>query len=223
MRLGLGQFGTNANVDGVPNLEAKDSSLPQLSGHAELWLNSEWTVRADLMNAVVTTGNPRSGSSPGKLNQSVSRYGVEGQYNFLLQGDYFGPKFFVQGGFAQYKNSVDDSQPRAFTSASYSGLLLGFGGSFPITFDKKWSVGGQLNVYLFPRVSQSPSISDGSASSNMNEFSLDVRRKIAENLWIVGELQYSLYMTTFKDASADNATSMSQRLTVISGGIDWDF
>lgn len=223
LRLGLGQFGTNANVDGVPNLEAKDSLFPQLSGHAELWLNSQWTIRADLMNSVITTGNPRSGSSPGKLNQSVSRYALAGQYNFLLKGDYFGPKFFVQSGFAQYKNSADDSQPRAFTSVSYSGLMLGFGGAFPITPDKNWSVSGQLNVFVFPSVSQSPSISDGSPSNNMNEFSVDVRRKIAENLWLVGGLQYSLYMTTFKGASTDNATSISQRLTVLSGGVDWSF
>jgi hypothetical protein len=140
----------------------------------------------------------------------MSRYSLEVGYNFLLRDDFFGPKIQVSGGFATYRMYVDDSQPEALTTTTFSGLLLGLGGSFPISEEKLWFIGGKLNLFLLPTLTESPHTS-GSSS----------------NLRATGGLDFSLYSATFTGSgtrpAGDSATSISQRHTVITGGINYMF
>jgi len=225
LKLGLGNYTSSVNLDSVGALEANSPLYPNISAHAELWLTPEWTVRADLLQGVLSTNNPRTGSSPGNLNHSSSRYSFEIAYNFLLKNDFFGPKLLASIGYSTYRMYVDDSNPRAFTTTNYSGLFVGLGGSLPITDDKLWYVGGKLNFYLSASLDETPVTSGANANSSINEFSIFVERQLGVNLRAVGSVDLSLYSTNFSGQGSrpEAATTLSQSHKGLSGGIVYMF
>ncbi|RYZ70802.1 MAG: hypothetical protein EOP05_12760, partial [Proteobacteria bacterium] len=98
LTLGLGSFGNTSNLEGSECCEAKTSIYPSLGVQGELWINPRWAARLELTQGVISTDNPREGSSPKDLNQSYSRYALMLGYNFLLQDDFFGPKIQLNLG-----------------------------------------------------------------------------------------------------------------------------
>jgi hypothetical protein len=230
MKLGFGSFSSSLNMD-AGTFEARSPFYPSLAVHGEIWLNPEWIVRADLMQGVISTANPRDGSQPEQLNYSMSRYSLELGYNFLLRDDFFGPKVHVSAGFATYRMFVDDSQPTSLTTVEYSGAMLGLGGSFPITEKKKWYLGGRLNLYLMPRFNESPVTSGAEAKSTINDFTLFGEHKFAENLKLTASIDFSLYSTNFSGignrtdsgGNPETATSLSHRHNLLTAGLIYMF
>ena len=230
MKLGFGMYSSSVNLGSAGALEAKSALYPNIGMHGELWLTPEWTARAELMQGVISTNNPRSGSSPGSLNHALSRYSLEFGYNFLLRNDFFGPKLSLSAGYSSYRMYVDDSSPRALTTANYSGMLIGLGGSFPVTENKLWYLSGKLNYYLIASLEETPVTSGGSSKSSINDFNLSVERKIAENFRVIGSLDFSLYTTNFSGqgtrtngGAAESATTMSHDHKTITGGLIYMF
>lgn len=229
--LAFGSYDSSVALDATGSLEAKSSFYPSLSVHGELWLNPNWIARAEITQGVISTSNPRSGSSPGNLNHALSKYSLQLGYNFLLRDDFFGPKIQISGGFGTYRMFVDDSQPQALTTTTFNGFIVGLGGSFPVDEKKIWYAGGRLNLYLMPSLSESPNTSGGSPKVTINDFSLFAEKKIAENLKATGSLDFSLYSASFSGAGTrtgpggvpETATSLSQRHTSASGGIVYMF
>jgi hypothetical protein len=76
-------------------------------------------------------------------------------------------------------------------------------------------------------LTESPHTSGSSSNATINSFGVSVERKIAENLRATGGLDFSLYSATFTGSgtrpAGDSATSISQRHTVITGGINYMF
>jgi hypothetical protein len=230
-KIGLGQYNSSVNLGGAGSFEARSPFYPSIGINGEIWLTPQWTVRAELMQGVISTDNPRSGSSPGTLNHSLSRYSLEGGYSFLLRDDFFGPKLTLSAGLASYRMYVDSSTPEALTTVNYSGMLIGLGGSFPISDQKLWYVGGRLNLYMFVSLAESPDSSGNASKNTINDFSLFAEKKIAENLRAVGSLDFSLYSTSFSGTGTrtgpggvtESGTSLSQRHTTFNGGISYMF
>jgi hypothetical protein len=230
LKIGFGQYASSVNLVGVGDLEAKSSFYPQVSLYGEIWLNPNWQVRADVQQGVISTGNPRASSTPSTLNQSMSRYQLSFGRNFLLRDDFFGPKFQVSAGAMTYRMFVDDSQPLALTTATYSGFVIGIGGSLPLTDRKQWFAGGSANFVLFPALSESPATSGASSQNSINDFSLFVERKIGENIRGVGSIDFSLYGTSFSGTGSrtgpngsETATTLSQRFASLNAGIAYLF
>lgn len=225
VRLGFGTYSSNVSLENNNEFSAKSSFYPSLAVHGELWLTPQWTVRAELAQGVLSTDNPRPGSSPDTLNHLMSKYSLSMGYNFLLRDDFFGPKFFLSGGFGLYRMFVDNSQPLALTTVNYSGFLIGLGGSFPVTDEKIWYAGGRMSFYLFPRLSESPESSGGSSENRIVDFTMYVERKIAENLRAVGAIEFSQYGTSFDGAGSrsERGTSLSQKHQILSAGINYQF
>lgn len=229
-KLGFGGYSSSAAVNSG-SLEAKSMFYPRLALYGEMWITSEWTIRADVTQGIISTSNPRAGSTPSELNHLMNRYSMELGYNFLLQDDFFGPKLNLSAGFMTYRMFVDDSTPTGLTTANYSGMLLGLGGSFPVTDDKIWFAGGRLNLFVFTTLNESPKTSGDSSKNSINDFSLFVERKIAENLRLTGSLDFSLYSSSFSGQGtrvdgagvAETASSLSQKHTVLSGGLVYMF
>lgn len=225
-KLGFGSYSSSAAVSSG-SLEAKSMFYPRLALYGEMWLTSEWMIRADVAQGIINTDNPRAGSKPSELNHLMNRYSMEVGYNFLLRDDFFGPKLNLSAGFMTYRMFVDDSTPTGLTTANYSGMLLGLGGSFPITDDKIWYAGGRLNLFVFTSLNESPKTSGDSSKNSINDFSLFVERKIAENMRLTGSLDFSLYSSSFSgQGTRDNgetASSLSQRHTILSGGLVYMF
>ncbi|MEK7354849.1 MAG: hypothetical protein AAB250_00270 [Bdellovibrionota bacterium] len=230
LALGFGMYQSSVTLDTVGSLEAQSAFYPSLAAHGELWLNPKWTVRAELAQGVLSTSNPRAGSSPGTLNHSMSRYSLSMVYNFLLRDDFWGPKIQLSGGLANYRMYVDDSSPQALTTTTFSGFMLGLGGSFPVNEEKLWYVGGKLNIFISPSLSETPTASGSGGTATVNSFALTGEKKIGENLRATGALDFSLYSSTFtgygsrvNGATPETATSLSQKHTIFSGGIVYMF
>jgi hypothetical protein len=231
LRLGFGSYSSSLNISSTC-CEAKTSVYPSIMIDGEIWINPNWIARLEVTQGVASTSNPRSGSSPETLSHAYSRYQLLVGYNFLLKDDFFGPKIQIDAGLATASMKVDDSSPRGITSTSFSGALLGLMGMFPVTDEKIWYVGGKFNLFLFPSVSESPVNSGGSPKASINDFSIFAQRKLSENLRAVGSLDFSLYSATYSGdgnrlaadgVTPETATSLSQRHTVLSGGIVYMF
>jgi hypothetical protein len=226
LKLGLGNYTGNLNLVQSGSLTGSAAVFPSLGLFGELWLDPNWTIRADILQGVFSTTNPLAGSSPGTLNYALSRYSLQAGYSFLLRNDFFGPKLQVRGGYMTSRLYVDDSTPRGLTTTTYSGMLLGLSGSLPVTEQKLWFVGATLNMILFPSLSEAPTSSGGSPSNTINDFSIFAERKISENIHATGSLDFSLYSTNFSaggSRGADYATSMSQKYAMLTGGIAYLF
>lgn len=232
LRIGLGLYNTSVNLNSSPSCcEAKSAFYPSLNLHGEIWINPNWIARAEIMQGVLSTSNPRAGSSPADINHAFSRYSLLVGYNFLLRDDFFGPKIQLDAGLAAARMYADDSNPRAFTTTSFSGGLIGVLGSFPLTDEKIWYAGGKFNLFLFPKLSETPSSSGGDAKVSINDFSLFLQRKLGNNLIATGSLDFSLYSANFSgngtrvdvNGNPEVATSLSQRHTILSGGVVYQF
>ncbi len=225
LKAGVGSY-NNAISLSTGDLKAKASFYPSLGVFGELWLNPNWIVRAELEQGVASTDNPRAGSAPSELNHQLTKYALMMGYNFLLQDDFFGPKLQVRGGFLRHQIFIDSSTPLAFTTTTYSGLLLGLYGSLPVTEEKDWYIGAGLNMVMFPSLQEKPYSSGGSDKNTVNDFTLWGEKKIRENLMATASLDFSLYSTSFTGSGsrpAETAVSMSQRHTRLSGGLIYMF
>jgi hypothetical protein len=231
IKAGFGTYSSSVNLNTTGALEAHSSLYPAISVNGELWLNPNWIVRAEITQGVLATNNPRANSTPGTLNHAMSRYSLALGYNFLMRDDFFGPKLNLNMGMMSYRMYVDDSTPQALTTVNYSGYVMGLGGSFPLNEEKIWYLGGQFNLVLLPRLSESPDSSGNNPNSTINDFSLFVERKIAENLRATGSIDFSLYSTNFgggagtrmTGSTPDIASSLSQRHMLLSAGVVYMF
>lgn len=226
--IGLGSYTASVATDQSGTLQATSPYYPSIGLDGEMWLTPQWTIRAELLQGVLSTPNPRSGATPGTLNQALERYSLEMTYNFLLRDDFFGPKFGFTGGFASYRMYADVSSPDALETTTYSGMYFGVGGAFPVTDNKLWFLGGKLNFFLLPSMRETPRSSGSSSKNTINEFSIFVQRKIGENLRATGSLDFSLYGSSLSgqgnrigptNGTPENAASISQKHTVLTGGI----
>ncbi len=230
-RVGLGTFDSSVALSDSGTLAAKAPYYPSVGIAGELWLTPEWTTRADILQGVLSTSNPRTGATNGTLNQALSRYSLDLGYNFLLREDFFGPKVGISGGFAMYRMYVDSSTPDAFETVTYSGFFFGLSGSFPVTDNRHWFMGGRLNLFFLPAMSEAPRKSGSSSRNTINEFSIFVENKIAENMRAFGALDFSLYGSNITGqgtrvgptGGAESATTLSQRHTVLNFGINYMF
>lgn len=225
IKAGIGSYTGSTNLTGVGTLDAKSDFFPMLSVNGELWLNPQWSVLADITQGILSTTNPRAGSTPGTLNHALSKYSMAIGYNFLIRDDFFGPKFQLKSGFSFYRMFVDDSVPQGLTTVNYNGFLLGLGVYFPLTDQGVWAVGGDFAMTLFSKLTESPVSSGDSANNTINEFSLYGERQIAINLKLRASLDFSLHSSSLSGSGnrTEPATSISQRIIGLSGGLIYQF
>lgn len=225
IKASIGTYTGSTNLNGVGSLDAKSDFFPMLGINAELWLNPQWSVLADVTQGILSTSNPRGGSSPATLNHAMSKYSMALGYNFLIRDEFFGPKFQLKAGINYYRMFVDDSTPESFTTVNYNGYLLGLGLYFPLSDFKEWAVGGEFIMTLFSKLSESPVTSGSSSSNTINEFNLFVERQIAVNLKARLALDFALYSSNISGTGTrvESATTLSQRHTSLGAGIIYQF
>lgn len=225
IKASIGTYTGSTNLNGVGSLDAKSDFFPMLGINAELWLNPQWSVLADVTQGILSTSNPRGGSSPATLNHAMSKYSMALGYNFLIRDEFFGPKFQLKAGINYYRMFVDDSTPESFTTVNYNGYLLGLGLYFPLSDFKEWAVGGEFIMTLFSKLSESPVTSGSSSSNTINEFNLFVERQIAVNLKARLALDFALYSSNISGTGTrvESASTLSQRHTSLGAGIIYQF
>ena len=219
--IGLGSF--RDNLAQTTPLEAKTAVYPSIHLNAELWINPRVSIHTNLKQGIITVSNPAT-TGPNELSMNLSAYDLTFGYNFRLSPDIYGPKVEFLFGFSNY-NMFVDNVATGLTSMSYSGAKVGLFGQFPITLDRKWNAGVELNMFLGANLTESPGTSGNSASNNISQFKVFTSRKLRSNLFLIGALDIELYSTKFKGAGtrAVSASSSSQRHTTFATGIVYMF
>lgn len=225
LTLGLGSYNGSINLNSDGSKESTDSFYPNIGLEAELWVNPSWALDFYWSQAIASSDNPDSGGSPEKINHSLSNMGFFIAYNLLLKDSFFGPKIQLLGGAASYKDSVDDSTPRNFTSVTYSGPAIGIRGQMPVSRDGRWEAGIHYNFLFFTSLNESPVTSGSSSSNSVNDFKLFGNWKYTQNLLVTANLRFILTRASFDGdgTRSDDASSSSQKTTTLSGGVTYLF
>jgi hypothetical protein len=223
---GLGSFQQNMALS-AEQLDAKVNLYPLLTLLGELWITPNFIVSFGILQGVLSAKNPRTGSEPSSLSLALNRYNLNVGYNFLIRGDFFGPKVQIYSGFSSYSLFIDSSDPLGLTDMTYSGMSLGLKGSVPLTRDKRWVIGADLAMFLGPSLKENPNSSGKSSRNTINQFALFTHKRISERIRMRGSIDFSLYSTSFSGTgtrdNSETASSSSQKHTTLNFGVEYLF
>lgn len=224
-RLGNTLYSGTTSIDGVGAINGRTYLAPSVALDLEIWLTPAISMHAGFKQGIIPIENPRDGSSPNSLNQSLTQYELLFGYNFRFASTIWGPSVEVLAGYMNYRLFVDDASPEAFTTATYSGIKTGLRGNFPVSADGIWSGGAEAFMIFQPNLSESPVTSGASSKSTINMFGIFGFKKLSENLKAMAKLDFEQYTSSFSGngTRAENASSLSQRHTTISGGVYYLF
>jgi hypothetical protein len=223
-RLGLGRMQQNSEVTGPGGLSGTDNMAPVIAVEGEIWITPEWTFFARLKQGIAQINNPRSGSAPAKLNQTMSSYEGGFGYRFRFGTYVWSPYVEPFLGYFTYRKYTDTSDPEAFNTMDYSGFKYGVRGSTPIGMGEEYGAGGEFSMAWKPGLSESPNTS-GSSSNNVTEFAIFGYKKMGERLKALAQLEFAMHSSTFSGGGTrtNDATSTSLRDVTLSGGLYYMF
>lgn len=219
---GFSSYTQNANLTPPESLTGDATFAPNIVVRGELWLNPQWYLGLQLRQSVFSIDNKLAGSNPGKLNMALGQYGVNIGYNFLLTNNFFGPKLQICAGYLNTNFVVDDSNPTAFTTMKYGGLLFSLAGQFPLSEEIPVELGGKFDFFMNPALSENKK-SGTSSSNQLNSFSFFVDYKLRPRFKVRGELMLENYNSSFSGTGERAASSVSHKMTTLMGGVEYLF
>lgn len=224
--LGLGNYNVNTAVT-AGSASSTSPVAPSIHVNGEMWFDPHWLGALQISNYVFSLNNGLNGSGPATLNAQTNKTTLLGGYNFLVAEDFFGPKIQLLAGYSVITNTIDNSSPVAHTSTKYSGLMIGVAGSIPMPVAGRPNplfIGGKLNLFLNPSLSESP-VSSGSNSNSITSFGAFLETKLGERMNFRSDLMFDLISTSFGGSGnrTPAASSMSQSSTTLAGGIEYLF
>lgn len=225
-RFGFGQFYENMSLNTVGPISATNSLYPLVALEGELWITPEWTVRARLNQGIIPIDNPRSNSNPVSLSQSLTETDLSLAYVFITGYSIWDTRVEGSFGYSNYRLYVDDSDLRGFTTSDFGGFKFGAKGSFPVTDDLDWSVGGYINYFLNPSLKESPVSSGDDNDASINQFGIIGSRRLGEHLKIEASLDFAAYSAKFFGPGGrgdEAAKSLSHRHTGLSAAVHFLF
>jgi hypothetical protein len=224
-RFGLSRMQQNAELASAGGMSGTDNFAPSIAIDGELWVTPEWTFFARIKQGIAQIDNPRSGSSPAKLNQTVSSY--EGGFGYMFRFGNYAWSPYVEPilGYFTYRKFTDASSPAVFSTMDYSGFKYGVRGATPIGLGENMGAGGEFTMAWKPSLSESPGTS-GSSSNDAVDFAIFGYKRLGERLKVQLQLEFSIYSSTFSGTGtrgANSATSASSRDVTLSGGAYYMF
>lgn len=224
-KFGLSRFQQNMDLEGVGSLSAKNDFAPMVELEGELWLTSEWTAHAQIKQGIISVDNPRAGSSPGDLSQSLTAYEFLFGYRFRFAPQ--GPSSFVEpfAGYFAHHLYTDSAQPEAFTTMKYSGFKVGVMGEFPITEDQVWRAGARISFAVTTNLSERPVTSGASSDDNSVQFQFYGSKALTARFRAIGSVDFEQFSSNFSGAGTrvESADSASLRYMTFSGGLSYSF
>ncbi|MBX7232088.1 MAG: hypothetical protein K1X29_08385 [Bdellovibrionales bacterium] len=224
-RIGNSIYSTNTTLQSVGSLESSTYLAPSVILDGEIWITNHISFHTSFKQGLMQVKNPRSGSSPSKLNQSLTSYDFLFGYNFRLSPSIWGPNLEVLLGYLSSRSYVDNASPQVYTTTNYTGVKTGIRGDFPILAEQKWFAGAQIYMVLQPKLSETPVSSGSSSQTTINNFGLYAFKKLSERTKLTVSLDFEQYSNNFSGTGtrAEPATSSSQRLTTMSCGLNYLF
>ncbi len=202
--------------------------VPQLAG--DTYSKSALYTGAQVRGVIKLTNNAFAeldggfGSSGLNASQYTQLRLLSG-YRFGLLEERIGPQFFVRGGFSQTRYSATEvATVLGPTSASFSGLLLGLGLSYPLIRDVE--LGIDLNALVFSSLSESGGKS-GARTTGVSGWDFSVRGvyQWSESLAIEGKLVFQTNAAGFTGGGARPIAlaSLNQTSRTFSTGVRYAF
>ncbi len=225
LMIGLGSYAVSNTLSTVGAVESASSFTPSIHIDAELWLTTNWFFNVNLRQYIFILENAYPGSSPGRLSGSTLITNLNFGYNFLLDDQFFGPKFQLMGGFMKASSLIDTTSPVAFTSMNFGGMAIGLGGSFPVSPEVPVTLGAKMLYFLSNSFDEGPLTSGETSSGKITTFSVYGTYRFSEHVNFKGELMYDLFSASFSGTGTrtDSASSASHTLTTLAGGVEYLF
>ena len=220
---GLSSYRQNLSYQSAGSNGGGNSFVPNLMVKGELWISSSWIMGYHIRQGIFSMDNPYPNSSPSKLNMTIGQYGVLGGYNLLLSDEFFGPKMQITGGYQSASFGADDSSPLAVTDMTYSSLILGLSGEFPISDELPINLGANFNLYLNPKVSENTS--SGISSNKVNSFGFFGTYSFNQRFKVRSELNFEQFNSDSNGGGSrpDPVTTISHKMTTFWGGLEYLF
>ncbi len=175
---------------------SQGKTYPEGSIRGKLWLTSHSFLDIQLGIGLATLTGSSTGT-PNSLNSTMDDMRFLAGYQFGLSDSSAGPKMFVRGGYSVHKISVDPSaDPYAFTSANYSGLLVGAGAIFGLF--KKVAISFDVDGLLIGSMSE-PGLTSGSSISDVLgwDFGIQGIYKLNDRFDLFARLAFESYSAAF--------------------------
>lgn len=226
MMVGLGTYNISNTLNSAGGVNGSNSFTPSAHIQGELWLTTDWFLDGGLRQYISSVPNNYSGSKPDKINVSTTETKLLLGHNFLLNEDFWGPRFQVLGGYSKITAAVDDSSPSAYTSISVGGFAIGLGGSFPLEETSPISLGARLLYFYSPSIDETPLTSGSSSSGKWTSFSAFGTYKWTSRMNLRGELIYDLFGANFSGSGSrgiDSASTVTHQMTTLTAGVEYLF
>lgn len=103
-----------------------------IHAEGEVYITRNYFAQAEFSKRVGSLDKESGSPNSSSVNQDMTTLKLVGGYKYLPMGFFYGPQVNFYGGFVQYSYKLDESANDGFGQNSFSGILLGIGGSVPI-------------------------------------------------------------------------------------------
>lgn len=192
---------------------------PTVKIDGEIWIDPNWQVSLELEQLAARFKNS-AGSAPAYVNFQMQKVGALLAYNFLANGEFFGPKFHLMAGFGKLSTFIDDTFPQLHSAKNYNAFSVGLAGSLPFELENRKSitVGGRFLYHMSPTLEESTS--SGSSSNLYSDFMIYGEYGLTDRLSIRADLEFKQVSSSF---SGGTANSSSGNFTSILAGVGYTF
>ncbi len=223
---GISQYANTVDTQMEGALDVHQPITPTVALSGELWLSDLWFLFLGTKQAFFSASNPASGGSPSQLDYYLAHYDLGVGYNFLLNGDFWGPKFKAYLGMSQFISRVSENTPITFTNMQYGGTFLGLSGQFSLEPQIPLTFGAGFNYYFLNSVSESGKSSGSASGAKTYQFTLYGLYPLQPSYSLFTRLDFENYSNDFSgpgDRLTNPATSASHRLLSLLAGINYLF
>lgn len=130
--LSLSLSSNTATTSAVSGNNKMNGIIYGFSGELESWITRNYLVFGEfskkLGNLSKSSGSPASNTT----GQNTTTIKIGGGYKYLPMGFFYGPQVDIYGGYAKYSYKLDTSGIDGFGENSFSGIMIGVGGSIPL-------------------------------------------------------------------------------------------
>lgn len=148
--------------------------------------------------------NMLSGSTPFHLNYTYTRYGGSIGYNYDLVDEEETSadpiKLSAAVGFASIKTSVSDTTPTSLTSTQTDAVVLQLKAAMPLTPDYPAYIGAKFDIYLSPKLSESP-VNSGNSKPSITSLGVFGQYSVSDKVRVRADVGVTNINASFSGAA----------------------
>jgi hypothetical protein len=208
----IGGFTSSTSQNGGSTNFTGSTFNPGFKLSSEIWLTKRWfadiafgysAISYSQQNALV----PSAPDLPG-VSSSTREFSMNAGYKYLPDNSVYGPQAYVKVGYYSFTFDTAVQPGQAMSPKMYSGFNLGVGGLLPVTKSYDWGVRLDLNILLFPSLSESGFITGPQPSATVAGFYLGGYHHFNPQIAVRAGVLFDIYSANF----SANSSSTSQKV-----------